>query len=45
MKKDETIRVYVDPTVPERWRQAFKEGVEAWNEAFAQVGSILVNDG
>lgn len=32
-----TIRVYIDPTVPERWRQAFKEGVEAWNDAFEKI--------
>jgi len=31
---DSTIRVYVDPTVPERWRQSFREGIEAWNDAF-----------
>jgi len=32
------IRIHVDPTVPLRWRQVFKEGVEAWNEAFALIG-------
>lgn len=35
--KNRTIRVYIDPTVPERWRQAFKEGVEAWNDAFEKI--------
>jgi len=35
--KNRTIRVHIDPTVPERWRQAFKEGVETWNDAFEQL--------
>eukprot|EP00930_Biecheleria_cincta_P097736 TRINITY_DN8941_c0_g6_i1.p1 TRINITY_DN8941_c0_g6~~TRINITY_DN8941_c0_g6_i1.p1 ORF type:complete len:1006 (+),score=139.87 TRINITY_DN8941_c0_g6_i1:442-3018(+) len=33
-----TIRVHVDPSVPERWREMFRQGIEAWNEAFAQLG-------
>eukprot|EP00929_Paragymnodinium_shiwhaense_P106446 TRINITY_DN7186_c0_g1_i1.p1 TRINITY_DN7186_c0_g1~~TRINITY_DN7186_c0_g1_i1.p1 ORF type:complete len:1005 (+),score=188.63 TRINITY_DN7186_c0_g1_i1:176-3190(+) len=32
------IRIYIDPTVPSRWRSYFKSGVEAWNEAFAEIG-------
>jgi len=33
-----TIRIYIDPTVPERWRKFFKEGVEAWTPAFDALG-------
>jgi len=33
-----TIRIYVDPTVPPRWRRWFREGVEGWNDAFALIG-------
>jgi len=32
------IRIHVDPTVPARWRRWFREGVEAWNDAFAEAG-------
>jgi len=32
------IRIHVDPTVPRRWRQHFRDGVEAWNAAFAPIG-------
>lgn len=32
-----TIRFYVDPSVPARWRPYFKKGVEAWNEAFTLI--------
>mmetsp|Transcript_60559 Transcript_60559/g.144295 ORF Transcript_60559/g.144295 Transcript_60559/m.144295 type:complete len:1100 (-) Transcript_60559:178-3477(-) len=32
-----TIRMYVDPTVPSRWRLWIKEGVEAWNAGFEQL--------
>merc|ERR1719265_743136 len=32
------IRFYIDPTVPQRWWKYFKEGVEAWNEAFELAG-------
>eukprot|EP00928_Gymnodinium_smaydae_P083642 TRINITY_DN66889_c2_g1_i1.p1 TRINITY_DN66889_c2_g1~~TRINITY_DN66889_c2_g1_i1.p1 ORF type:complete len:967 (+),score=144.70 TRINITY_DN66889_c2_g1_i1:102-3002(+) len=35
---DQQLRFYVDPTVPKRWRSYFKEGVEAWNQAFAKIG-------
>lgn len=28
------IRVYVDPSVPRRWREWFRQGIEAWNDAF-----------
>jgi len=32
------IRFHLDPTVPQRWWPTFKEGVEAWNVAFAEAG-------
>mmetsp|Transcript_95158 Transcript_95158/g.226525 ORF Transcript_95158/g.226525 Transcript_95158/m.226525 type:complete len:1001 (+) Transcript_95158:101-3103(+) len=32
-----TIRIHVDPTVPLRWQAWVKEGVEAWNSAFATL--------
>jgi hypothetical protein len=35
---NEQIRIYVDPTVPERWQESFREGIEAWNDGFALVG-------
>lgn len=37
-EEDKQIRFYIDPTVPRRWRQYFKQGIEAWNEAFALAG-------
>eukprot|EP00930_Biecheleria_cincta_P086084 TRINITY_DN7544_c0_g1_i1.p1 TRINITY_DN7544_c0_g1~~TRINITY_DN7544_c0_g1_i1.p1 ORF type:complete len:1034 (-),score=165.34 TRINITY_DN7544_c0_g1_i1:74-3175(-) len=36
--ENSSIKIYIDPTVPMRWRQSFKEGVEAWNAAFTLVG-------
>lgn len=35
---DKQIRVYVDPTVPLCWRPYFKQGIEAWNAAYAMIG-------
>lgn len=35
---DRQLKVYVDPSVPHRFRQAFKEGIEAWNVAFEPIG-------
>lgn len=32
------IRIYVDPTVPDRWRRHVMEGIEAWNPAFEAIG-------
>jgi hypothetical protein len=32
------ITYYIDRTVPEEYRPAIMEGVEAWNEAFAEAG-------
>lgn len=32
------IRIHIDPTVPKRWRKFFREGVEAWNDAFKLIG-------
>jgi len=32
------IKFYVDYSVPSRWREYFKEGVEAWNVAFQTIG-------
>eukprot|EP00933_Yihiella_yeosuensis_P022281 TRINITY_DN17522_c0_g1_i1.p1 TRINITY_DN17522_c0_g1~~TRINITY_DN17522_c0_g1_i1.p1 ORF type:complete len:1042 (-),score=168.79 TRINITY_DN17522_c0_g1_i1:75-3200(-) len=34
LKRLKTIKFYVDPSVPKRWRKAFKEGIEGWNAAF-----------
>ena len=34
----EPITYYIDPNVPEEYRQAMKEGVEAWNDAFEAAG-------
>lgn len=36
----EPITYYVGPTVPDEYRQAFHEGVEAWNVAFESAGWI-----
>lgn len=35
---DRRLKVYVDPSVPARWRKYFKEGIEAWNVAFGEIG-------
>lgn len=35
---NQPITYYIDPTVPERWRMAFKKGVEAWKPAFEAAG-------
>jgi len=35
---DRQIKIYIDPSVPERWRTYFKDGVESWNRAFAALG-------
>jgi hypothetical protein len=32
------ITYYIDPNVPEEYRQPFKDGVEAWNAAFEAAG-------
>jgi hypothetical protein len=32
------IRICIDPTVPERWREAFRQGIERWNDAFDSIG-------
>jgi hypothetical protein len=32
------ITYYIDRTVPEEYRQVFKDGVEAWNAAFESAG-------
>lgn len=32
------IVYYIDPATPVKWRKYLKEGVEAWNVAFAQAG-------
>lgn len=34
----EPIVYYVDPATPERWRDAVKQGVENWQEAFEAAG-------
>ncbi|CAK0860547.1 unnamed protein product [Prorocentrum cordatum] len=37
--EDKQIKIYVDPTVPTRWRKYVKEGIEAWNDGFAMFGA------
>lgn len=37
-KPKQPIVYYVDRTVPERYRQVVKEGIEAWNAAFEKAG-------
>jgi hypothetical protein len=32
------IRICIDPTVPERWRESFRKGIEGWNAAFSLAG-------
>lgn len=34
------IVYYIDPNVPERYREAMKAGVEAWNDAFEVAGFV-----
>jgi hypothetical protein len=38
LSRDSTITFYIDPTVPERWRPAFRAGVELWTPAFKAAG-------
>lgn len=38
--ENSSIKIFIDPTVPMRWRQSFKEGVEAWNAAFGLIGQM-----
>lgn len=33
-----SIRIHVDPALPRRWHHKVKEGIEAWNVAFAEAG-------
>ncbi|MGH7477119.1 MAG: zinc-dependent metalloprotease [Longimicrobiales bacterium] len=43
----EPIVYYIDPATPLEWRRYIKEGVEMWNEAFAEAGfrdAILAKD-
>jgi len=35
---DNQIRIYVDPSVPKRWHNSFKKGIEGWNDAFKLAG-------
>ncbi|KAE9051236.1 hypothetical protein PR003_g2316 [Phytophthora rubi] len=32
------ITYYIDPSVPQEWREAFRTGVEAWIPAFERIG-------
>lgn len=32
------LKYYVDPSVPEEWREYVKAGVESWRGAFEAVG-------
>lgn len=34
---DQTIRFYVDPSVPKRWRPFFRKGIEVWNDAYTLI--------
>lgn len=34
------ITYYIDPNVPDEYRQQFKDGVEAWNAAFEAAGWV-----
>jgi len=34
----QTITYYLDRTIPEEYRPAIREGIEAWNEAFEEAG-------
>jgi len=38
LEEDGQILYYIDPTVPEKWREAMKAGVEAWQPAFKELG-------
>jgi hypothetical protein len=43
----EPIVYYLDPATPQKWRSCLKQGVEDWNEAFAEAGfrnAILAKD-
>mmetsp|Transcript_58041 Transcript_58041/g.136019 ORF Transcript_58041/g.136019 Transcript_58041/m.136019 type:complete len:974 (-) Transcript_58041:104-3025(-) len=37
LHRRQTIRFYVDPSIPKRWRPFFKKGIEEWNSAFTLV--------
>jgi len=39
-RPEEPITYYIDPNVPEEYRAAMKEGVEAWNDAFEAAGWV-----
>jgi hypothetical protein len=39
-RPEEPITYYIDPNVPEEYRGAMKEGVEAWNSAFEAAGWV-----
>lgn len=34
---DQTIRFYVDRSVPKRWRPFFRKGIEVWNDAYTLI--------
>jgi hypothetical protein len=34
----EPIVFYLDPSVPEKWRELIREGAEWWNPSFAKIG-------
>jgi hypothetical protein len=38
MSRKAPLLYHVDPSVPERWRQALKRGVETWQPAFEAAG-------
>jgi len=38
LEKGKPLIYYIDPTVPEQWRQAMREGVENWQPAFEAIG-------
>ncbi|CAJ1347895.1 unnamed protein product, partial [Effrenium voratum] len=37
VNRDKTLRFYVDPSVPKRWRPYFRKGIELWNDAFTLI--------
>ncbi|MFW6193173.1 MAG: zinc-dependent metalloprotease, partial [Gemmatimonadota bacterium] len=39
-RPEEPVTYYIDPNVPEEYREPMKEGVLAWNEAFEAAGWV-----
>lgn len=32
------LKYYIDPSVPEEWRESMKAGIESWRSAFEAAG-------